>query len=206
MTCPYCSASPAPFAPNVGEVQTTGGGGSPRRWYPAACPACGGMIVAEIDGNNNIKAVYPKAIGQWDVAHLPDDVKHAWEEAVKVYGVGAFASAVVTCGRTLEAAADARGVTGRTLQERITKIQQQGLITTEFKGAINYARLIRNIGAHAGKPVTPQSAEGTMRFTQQTLRLLFEVPHELARLTGRPPELDEEPGESSSPPGAPAPS
>jgi hypothetical protein len=29
-----------------------------------------------------------------------------------------------------------------------------------------------------------------MRFTQQTLRLLFEVPSELGRLTGHPPELD----------------
>src|SRR5205823_1200318 len=91
--------------------------------------------------------------------------------------------------RTLEAAADARNVTGSTLQKRIQRMQEDGLITAEFKVAMNYARLIRNIGAHAGKEVGHDSAEGTMRFTQQTLRLLFEVPGELGRLTATPPEL-----------------
>lgn len=71
-------------------------------------------------------------------------------------------------------------------------MQKQGLITSEFKQAIEYVRLIRNTGAHAGFDVGRQSAEGTMRFTQQMLRLLFEVPAELARLTERPPELESE--------------
>lgn len=107
--------------------------------------------------------------------------------------VGANASAVVACGRTLEAAADARKMTGKTLRDRVTKMQNEGLITTEFKSAMSYVRLIRNIGAHAGRPVRRESAEGTMRFTQQALRLLFEVPAELGRLTAPPPEeLDEE--------------
>jgi hypothetical protein len=38
--------------------------------------------------------------------------------------------------------------------------------------------------------VSEESARGAMRFTQQTLRLLFEVPGELALLTGQPPELE----------------
>ncbi len=54
---------------------------------------------------------------------------------------------------------------------------------------MDYVRLIRNVGAHAGKEVSPESAAGTLRFTQQTLRPLFQVPGELARLTGHPPEL-----------------
>jgi hypothetical protein len=146
------------------------------------------MIVTEIDGNNHIKAAYPKETGEWEVDHLPPDVRTAWEESVKVYRVGADASAVVACGRTLEAAADAREVTGGTLRDRVAKMQQAGLITTEFKGAMSYVRLIRNIGAHAGRPVRRESAEGTMLFTQQALRLLFEVPKELDRLTAPPPE------------------
>jgi len=36
------------------------------------------------------------------------------------------------------------------------------------------------------------NAEGTMRFTQQALRLLFEVPGELERLTEPPEELGED--------------
>jgi len=146
------------------------------------------MIVAELDEGEHIVAVYPKETGEWDVDHLPPDVETAWEEAVKVFRVGAYASSVVACGRTLEAAADARDMTGGTLGNRVAKMQQEGLITTEFKGAMSYVRLIRNIGAHAGRSVRRESAEGTMRFTQQALRLLFEVPTELGRLTAPPPD------------------
>ncbi len=95
-------------------------------WEPASCPACGGMIVAEIDGDDHIITAYPKETGEWDVDHLPADVRTPWEEAVKVYRVVANASAVVACGRTLEAAADARGVTGKTLGGRVTKMQNKG--------------------------------------------------------------------------------
>jgi hypothetical protein len=56
---------------------------------------------------------------------------------------------------------------GHALEDRVAKMQSQGLITTEFKAAMSYVRLIRNIGAHAGQPVRPESAEGTMRFTQR---------------------------------------
>ncbi|MFL5961020.1 MAG: DUF4145 domain-containing protein [Gaiellaceae bacterium] len=116
-----------------------------------------------------------------------------------VFGVGAYPSAVVACGRTLEQAATERQVEGRTLQQRIEKMRQGGLVTSEFKDAMDYVRLIRNVGAHAGKEVSRESAEGTMRFTQQTLRLLFEVPAELSRLTGHPPELDTDEGDEPEP-------
>lgn len=137
--------------------------------------------------------MFPEAIGEWDVRHLPPLVSATWNEAVDVFRVGAYASAVVMCGRTLEQAAVERQVpAGKTLQQRIERMRADGLITNEFKGAMDYVRLIRNVGAHAGQPVSPESAEGTMRFTLQTLRLLFEVPNELSRLTGHPPELDGE--------------
>jgi hypothetical protein len=48
---------------------------------------------------------------------------------------------------------------------------------------------MRNVGAHSGDPVSPESAEGVMHFTQQALRLLFEVPGELDQLTTPPPEV-----------------
>lgn len=126
------------------------------------------------------------------MAHLPDAVREDWEEAIKVYHVGAYRAAVVSCGRTLEAASSERDIPKGTLDSRITRMLQDGLITTEFKAAMTYVRVIRNVGAHAGQGVTADTAEGTMRFTQQALRLLFEVPGELHRLTTAPPEARSE--------------
>ncbi len=188
-TCPYCSATPTPFQERAG-FDTTGPQGHNRRWYAASCLACGGVAVFEGDGTGNLIAMHPETTGDWTVMHVPSAVAQIWDEAVRVYKVGAYASAVVACGRALEAAADERAVKGKTLQQRIETMRSEGLITTEFRDAMDYVRLIRNVGAHAGQEVSPESAEGTMRFTQQMLRLLFEVPGELGHLTGRPPELN----------------
>ena len=102
------------------------------------------------------------------------------------------------CGRTLEASADVLGVTGKSLQAKVHTMLRTGLITDSFKRAMDYVRLIRNTGAHSGATVGHQSAEGTMRFTQQALRLLFEVPGELGRLTEHPKELDTPPIEETA--------
>ncbi len=196
--CPHCGAYPAPFTPQA-SFQSTDVQGQPRFWQGGTCPSCGGAVVAELEGSvsGSIKSFAPETIGDWDVAHLSDSVEKAWAEAISVYRVDAHRMAVVACGRTLEAAAEDLGITGGTLQKRIEKMQADGLITSGFKGAMDHVRLIRNVGAHAGKDVSKDSATGTMRFTQQALRLLFEVPAELQTLMGHPPELDEpedEPG------------
>jgi hypothetical protein len=156
---------------------------------------CGGVAIFEQDPQTgSILSMQPLGgVTEWSVGHLPVTVQPIWDEATKVYRVGAYPSAVVACGRALEQAASERKITGGTLQKRIEKMRADGVITTEFKDAMDYVRLIRNVGAHAGKEVSQQSADGTMRFTQQTLRLLFEVPAELSQLTGHPPELDESP-------------
>src|SRR5262245_23096298 len=165
--CPYCSAYPAPFA-WLETFTRTGLDGLPVFWGAASCPSCGGVITVRLGASEGpILEAFPESANQWDVGHLPESVSPSWEEAVKVFQVGAYASAVVQCRRTLEAAFDARKVTGGTLSARVRNAQETGLITTEFKGAMDYARLIRNVGAHASEGVAREPAEGAMRFTQQ---------------------------------------
>jgi hypothetical protein len=166
-------------------------------WQLGWCPICGGVVVMELEQSGAVIAMYPARLDAWAVRHLPPAVASIWAEAGTVFGIGAFRMAVVACGRTLEQAAIERSVDAKTLQKRIEKMQDDGLITREFRNAMDYVRVIRNVGAHAGQEVTRETADGTLRFTQQTLRLLFEVPGELQRLTGHPPELDDgEPDDS----------
>jgi hypothetical protein len=146
----------------------------------------------ELEQSGAVIAMYPARIDAWAVAHLPASVSSIWGEAGIVFGIGAYRMAVVACGRTLEQAAIEREIEAKTLQKRIEKMQEDGLITREFRGAMDYVRVIRNVGAHAGQEVSRDTADGTMRFTQQTLRLLFEVPGELRRLMGHPPEAGED--------------
>jgi Domain of unknown function (DUF4145) len=192
--CPYCSAYPAPFVPTSGPLSTGNPDGEPRFWWVIACPACGGLVALETAGNDGPAiAAYPEAVGEWQVGHLPESVEPLWNEAVGVYGGGHFRSAVVQCGAALEGAFEARDITGRSLVDRVRQARADGWLTEDLERAVQYARLIRNAGAHGGRAVrvvSEESARGAMRFTQQTLRLLFEVPGELAALTGQPPELE----------------
>lgn len=195
ITCPHCGANPAAFQQVREPVKVPGRDGGERRWRLTVCPACGGGVAFESspDGVDRYIRHTPEAVAsEWQVEHLDDAVARDWGEAIRVYKVQAFEAAVVMCGRTLEAGADKLGIEGRTLQARINKMLDADLITTSFQEAMDYVRVIRNVGAHAGQPVSPATAEGTMRFTLQALRLLFEVPGELQRLTTTPEELQEE--------------
>lgn len=194
MRCPYCAAYPAPMGPQ-GAITTTGLTGNQARWQPAVCPSCGGVVIMQIREDDTIEHTYPDpAAGTWTVGHLTDAVEAEWNEAVLVFETGANASAVVACGRTLEAAAVERGMEKGTLATRIQKMQKDGIITTEFGKAVSYARMMRNVGAHGGGAagVPRDAATGCMRFTLQALRILFEVPGELDELTGPPPELTQD--------------
>jgi hypothetical protein len=205
-TCPHCSASPAPFGVQQ-LLESTGEDGERRFARAGACPSCGGWIIVDLgpDSNGAPLAVYPETTGQWAVDHLPGPVSAIWNEAIMVFKVRANASAVVQCGRVLEAACAERQVTGGTLARRITALFDQGLITSDFKQVMTQVRLIRNVGAHADLPVSRESATSTMRFTQQTLRVLFEVPGELGLLSEpRDEELKDEPSSDDDiPPGSP---
>lgn len=197
IVCPHCGAAPTAFV-QAREPSRVPGRGGERKWRLATCPACGGAAAFETTPNNAdhyIRHVPQAAVDEWSVSHLEEDVERDWGEAIRVYKVEAFEAAVVMCGRTLEAAAEKLGIEGRSLQARINKMLDQDLITSSFGDAMDYVRLIRNVGAHAGQPVSAASAEGTMRFTQQALRLLFEVPGELQRLTEPPEELEEKPAD-----------
>jgi hypothetical protein len=148
----------------------------------------------ELEGDSGrVKSAYPETTSDWQVGHLPESVEPLWAEAAGVYGGRHFRSAVVQCGAALEAAFDAKGIVGRSLVDRVRTARSQGVLTEDLERAVQYARLIRNAGAHGGaavRVVSEESARGAMRFTEQTLRLLFEVPGELALLTGQPPELE----------------
>src|SRR5207245_418774 len=106
----------AAFTPVGSEVETQGPRNHPRRWMTAACPGCGGVILAELDpSDRTIWGIHPEFVGQWEVRHLPDEVQLEWDEAVRGFRAGVTTGAVVSCGRTLEAAASAFFIAGKNL-------------------------------------------------------------------------------------------
>lgn len=194
--CPHCRVNPVHLQQLRSEpLQASSKTGNARYWLPTACPACGGLVGLEFTkkdmSDTGLRSVTPVlAKGRYDVMHLPDSVAVHWKEACEVSELkSARRSAVVACGRALEASAQELGLPNATLYQSIENMLEQGLVTQQFRDVMDYIRLIRNTGAHASSDVSKDSADGTMLFTLQTLRLLFEVPGELERLTAHPREV-----------------
>ena len=68
----------------------------------------------------------------------------------------------------------------------IEKLIEGGQITKGFGAALHHVRQLGNVGAHASDERIDESAvERAFRFTTQVLRNLFEIPAELAAISGQ---------------------
>lgn len=150
------------------------------------CPECGGVILAETSGPDQIAGVvgfYPESASVQGVNGLPETVAGYYEDAIKVLRAGVPDAAAVQLRRTLEAAAAHYGVEEKVLVKSIEKLIEQGLVTKSFGAALHHIRLVGNQGAHhTDARVDQESAERALRFTTALLRNLFEVPSELKQI------------------------
>ena len=119
------------------------------------------------------------------IQHLPENVERFFSQAQTALRARLADSAAVELRRTLEAACAARGHKKKTLVASIKSLVDEGLITTEFTPALAHVRKIGNAGAHAtDEELLVDEVRLTMRFTEQVLRNLFEIPGELKLLEG----------------------
>jgi hypothetical protein len=181
--CPWCGLRSGQFSPRA-HVDAPRLGSPPRYWSFLTCPRCGGPVVLETtspqSGIHEIYNTIPDTAAAVDVHHLPADVERYYRDAIRVLEAGVPDAAAVQLRKTLEAAAAHHKVTTGTLVERIRKLIEAGLITTDFAKVLDHVRVVGNVGAHASdEHVDEEAARRALRFTTQVLRNLFEIPEEL---------------------------
>lgn len=182
--CPWCGLRDAQFnllSADLGAEHL--GTGAARWWSVMSCPRCAGVVVIETSPPNatpEIRITLPDEGAEVRIAHLPPDVAAYYSAAVRVLEAGVPDAAAVQLRRTLEAAAAHRGVAKGPLVQRIERLIEDGLITTDFGKVLDHIREVGNVGAHAGDArVDEETARRALRFTTQVLRNLFEIPAEL---------------------------
>lgn len=168
-------------------------------WAALSCPRCGKVTLVEMlmqndanSGNATIAATSDVSVARVipsgedsavAVAHLPEDVKGFYEDAMRVLQAGVPDAAAVQLRKTLEAAAAHKQIKEKQLVTSIRKLVEQGYVTLDFKDVMTHIRQIGNSGAHyTDARLTAAEVERSFRFTTQVLRNLFEVPGELAEL------------------------
>jgi len=132
---------------------------------------------------NVVREVPDTEYHEFEILHLPDDVRSFLRDSLVVLRAGVPDAAAVQLRRTLEAAAAHRDVKEKTLVLSIQKLIDEGAVTRDFGDVLHYVRKLGNLGAHyTDEKLSHADVERALRFTVQLLRNLFEVPGELAQL------------------------
>lgn len=134
------------------------------------CTNCGeGSTI--VNGN-----VYPGSVFGPDVEGLPDDVKDAYQEARRCISVNAFTACDLICRKILMHVAVEKGAEeGKTFAHYVDHLQTEGYITPPMKRWVDIIRQHGNKATHKLEPSERTRAEGTLMFTAEMLRLIYEM-------------------------------
>jgi hypothetical protein len=195
------------------EVQKPDGS-TPEGWFAYTCGHCGrdvaGYVVAyatthEASADFQMRwlqcptcrrgSVYDQRIGVAPgvafgpgVAGLPADVNAAYAEARRCLSVQANTAAEGMCRKILmHIALDKGAAEGKTFAFYIDYLAQQGYVTPPMQPWVALIRDHGNEAQHRIDAPDRTRAEGTLFFTAQLLRMVYEMGHIAARFVPQAP-------------------
>jgi hypothetical protein len=122
--------------------------------------------------------LYPGAVFGPAIEGLPDDVKDAYQEARNCLSVNAFTACDLICRKILMHVGVEKGAEeGKTFAFYIDHLESQGYITPPMKRWVDIIRQHGNKATHKLEPSDRTRAEGTLMFTAEMLRLIYEMDH-----------------------------
>lgn len=143
------------------------------------CSVCYKGTTQEADGS-----VAPGSAFGPVVEGLPTAVEEAYNEARRCMSVSAFTAAEGICRKILmHVAVDKGAAEGKTFSFYIDYLAGQGYVTPPMREWVTLIKDHGNEAAHRLEPPERQRAEGTVLFTAQLLRSVYEMGHLASRFT-----------------------
>ena len=161
--CGYCGND---VASNSGWY--TKGGSA----YVRICPQCN---VPTFFSANNDQIPGPLLGG--NVAGLEDDIADLYKEARASITVNAHTGAVMLCRKILMNVSVAKGAgEGLRFAQYVEWLMAEGYAPKGSEEWVNYIKNRGNEANHEIRSMTKEDAEGVLRFTEQLLRNMYELP------------------------------
>jgi len=163
------------------------------------------VVAAIVDGNYNLKddstlwlrcvncykgamldgatgVVYPPIRPLSEPLGLPAIDAAIWNEVRSCLGVGAYAAAVMLCRKLLFHIAVAHGLPEKKANDRapsfyeaVDHLQAEGLITPKMRPWVDRIKDVGNDANHEVSPISQQVAGDVAVFTEQLLKLAYEM-------------------------------
>ena len=111
------------------------------------------------------------------MAGLEDDIKGLYREARTSLSVNAFTGAVMLCRKILMNVSVEKGAKeGLRFAEYVEWLVDEGYAPKGSEGWVKYIKDRGNDANHEIVPMAKEDATGVLRFTEQLLRNMFELP------------------------------
>jgi hypothetical protein len=177
-TCGHCGRQVS--ADVVAYTKSSRDGRPSIRWMQ--CPHCEMGLV-----KNGARSTLPAATPGEPLEGLPDDVEAAYTEARKCLSVDAFTGCELLCRKILmHAAVDKGAKEGENFTTYIDFLKGAGYTTPPMEAWVDYIRKHGNLATHEIAAPEQQRAAGTLEFTAELLRVIYEMEFKAAKFA--PPE------------------
>lgn len=166
-TCGHCGTqvSGAVLASSTDEHGRTG------RWLQ--CTRCGQGTFADVQ-----ETLFPGPSFGPEIDGLPDDVSEAYGEARDCLSVNATTASELICRKILMHVAVDKGASeGESFASYIDYLEKEGYVTPPMRGWVKLIKDHGNQSTHKLPRPERERAEGTLLFTAQLLRSVYEMGH-----------------------------
>jgi len=163
--------------------------GVPERYTFARCPRCNSPLLLyqnqwgeEWDDPGR---VYP---ARDDVLsfNVPKLIREAFLESTRCLNTKAYTASAIMCRKTLEGVCAQHAVDGRSLQEKLAKLRDMGIIEGRLYQWAEELRLAGNEAAHdVNVNVSPQDASDAVEFTRALLEYAYTFQHRFEKFKKR---------------------
>lgn len=128
--------------------------------------------------------IYPQPLLGDDVIGLPELISGAYDEARKSLSSQSYTACELMCRKILmNISVDKGASAGQGFTSYIDYIQQQGYTTPPMSGWVDIIRRNGNESNHEIKAPDKKRAEGTLSFTTQLLKLVYEMDYHASNFT-----------------------
>ncbi len=184
-TCGYCGQPLSSEKGYFGNIQ-----GTQNNVFIYICHVCFKPTFFDITGNQT-----PKAKAGNEIKGIDDQsVKDLYDEARKAAGGGAPTATVMACRVILMHLAVAKGILKKTGSKKVKELKFEQcvnfLIAENYvpKGLEKWGHHIRKMGGRANHEITIMTdaqAIGILKFTEELLKIIYELPEELKKVEER---------------------
>ena len=150
------------------------------------CQACGELVYRQVDLNEQEQTLAqwpPKGIRPAHSA-VPASIAADWLEAHLCLSIRAFRGAATMARRAVQGVAVERGAENAKLYDQLKELEATATLHPMMVEWADHIRLLGNTGAHPGtdglETVSEDEARDVVRFLDELLRWLYELPAETA--------------------------